>query len=237
MDSIDSHSSIMAVVFSGTFGCQCGSHPSADPSWSRLWEHPFAFQETTFLAPSGSFLGRRSSSHGNKNTFHAPRLDLRRRQSRLSAPQGSAFSAPRPTLACSQAALSALPPLARLRKLVQQIKKASAYNEAMGAELGILTPTAAARDPKPTKVHVEAGENSHVMIDCALRGWDAVEIESQRGTGGWELLAVCLKRKYTDTRPPLNAGLPEVRSYRLRYRDGDQPQEVYSDVVKATTKP
>ena len=127
--------------------------------------------------------------------------------------------------------------LARLRKLVQQIKKSSAYTEAMGAELGILTPTAAARDPKPTKVHVEAGENSHVMIDCPLRGWDAVEIESQRGTGGWELLAVCLKRKYTDTRPPLNAGLPEVRSYRLRYRDGDQAQEVYSDVVKVTTKP
>ena len=71
----------------------------------------------------------------------------------------------------------------------------------------------------------------------AIRGWDAVEIETRRGTGGWELLAVCLKRKCTDARPPLVAGQPEVREYRLRYRDGDQPQEVYSDVVKVTTRP
>ena len=60
-----------------------------------------------------------------------------------------------------------------------------------------------------------------------LRGWDAVEIEGRRNNGPWELLAVCLKRKYTDLRPPLVPGQPEVREYRLRYRLGDQPQEGY----------
>lgn len=127
--------------------------------------------------------------------------------------------------------------LARLRQTVQQIKKSSAYTEVIGAELGILTPAPSARPDRPENVKAEAGENSRVMIDCPLRGWDAVEIESKRGTGGWELLAVCLKRKYTDLRPPLAAGQPEVRDYRLRYRAGNEVQELYSDVVRVTTKP
>ena len=127
--------------------------------------------------------------------------------------------------------------LARLRRLIQQIKKATAYTPPMGAELGILTPAAPAREPKPLKVKAEAGENSHVMVDCPLRGWDAVEFEGRRNNGPWELLAVCLKRKYTDVRPPLVAGQPEVREYRLRYRLGDEAQEVYSDVVRVTTRP
>ena len=124
--------------------------------------------------------------------------------------------------------------LARLRKLVQFLKKHSAYTDAIGAELGILTPAAPARPARPEGVHAEAGENSHVMIDCPLRGWDAVEIESERGSGGWELIATCLKRKYTDTRPPLVPDQPEVRKYRLRYRDGDHPLEAYSDPVRAS---
>lgn len=84
---------------------------------------------------------------------------------------------------------------------------------------------------------ITPGENSHVLLDCPLQGWDAVEIEGRRGPGGWELLAVCLKRKFTDTRPPLVAGQPEVRDYRCRFREGDETQELYSDVVRVTTKP
>ena len=93
-------------------------------------------------------------------------------------------------------------------------------------------PPSAAPTPKAA-----AGESSRVMIDCPLQGWDAVEMEGKRGTGGWELLAVCLKRKFTDTRAPLVAGQPEVRDYRCRFRDGDETQELYSDVVRVTTKP
>lgn len=126
--------------------------------------------------------------------------------------------------------------LVRLRQLIQQIKKNSAYTESIGAELGILTPPVPPRPAAPTP-RATPGENSHVLLDCPLQGWDAVEIESKRGTGGWELLAVCLKRKYTDTRAPLVAGQPEVRDYRCRFRDGDTSQEIYSDVVRVTTKP
>jgi hypothetical protein len=126
--------------------------------------------------------------------------------------------------------------LVRLRATVQQCKRSPAYTEPIGAELGILTPPPAPRPPAPSP-KATAGENSHVLLDCPLQGWDAVEIESRRGTGGWELLAVCLKRKYTDTRAPLVAGQPEVREYRMRFRDGDVAQEQYSDVVRVTTKP
>ena len=119
---------------------------------------------------------------------------------------------------------------------MQQCKISSAYTQPIGAELGILTPPKPPLDPVPQATAV-AGENSHVMLDCPLRGWDAVEIEGRRNGGGWELIAVALKRKYTDTRAPLVAGQPEIREYRLRFRKGDTPQEVYSDVLRVTTRP
>lgn len=126
--------------------------------------------------------------------------------------------------------------LDRLRETVQQCKTAPAFNASIEAELGIGTPPKPERDPVPTP-KVTAGENSHVMIDSPLRGWSAQEIESRRNGGPWELIAVVVRRKYTDTRPPLVTGQPEVREYRLRFRDGDTPLEVYSDIVLVTTKP
>ncbi len=126
--------------------------------------------------------------------------------------------------------------LARLRDTVQQCKHSPAFTEPIGAEMGILTPPAPPKPPVPSP-KATPGENSHVLIDCPLQGWDASEIESKRGNGGWELLAVCLKRKYTDTRAPLVAGQPEVREYRMRFRDGDTAQEQYSAVVRVTTRP
>ena len=65
--------------------------------------------------------------------------------------------------------------------------------------------------------------------DCPPLNQDTVEIESKRGSGGWQFVAVCFKRKHTDTRAPLAARQPEVREYRCRFRDGD--------VASVTTNP
>ena len=40
-----------------------------------------------------------------------------------------------------------------------------------------------------------------------------------------------------DTRPPLTAGRAEVREYRLRYLDRDEPVGDYSDIISASTTP
>ena len=42
---------------------------------------------------------------------------------------------------------------------------------------------------------------------------------------------------WIDTRPPLVAGQPEVRRYRIRYLEGDDPVGLYSSVVSVTTIP
>jgi hypothetical protein len=40
---------------------------------------------------------------------------------------------------------------------------------------------------------------------------------------------------FVDARPPLAAGQPEMRRYRLRYVDHDEPVGDYSDVIVVTT--
>jgi len=65
-----------------------------------------------------------------------------------------------------------------------------------------------------------------------------VRVESQRGAEtGWAYLGVDLQSPYTDTRPPLAEGQPEVRKYRLRYLQGDQLTGDYSAVQSVTTVP
>jgi len=40
-----------------------------------------------------------------------------------------------------------------------------------------------------------------------------------------------------DARPPLVPGQPEVRQYRARCRDDDQPFGDWSDIVQVTARP
>lgn len=139
---------------------------------------------------------------------------------------------------------TAVPPgvVPRLRQLVQRIQLAPGYTEAVGLALGIVGPEArgaATLDSaaRPT-VKAFALSGSQVRIEFNKAGFDGVAIESRRaGEGDWRPLGVDNYSPYLDTRPPVEAGKPEVREYRLRFVSRDEPAGEWSDIVSVSTMP
>jgi hypothetical protein len=68
-------------------------------------------------------------------------------------------------------------------------------------------------------------------------GHQGVFLESKRGNGAWEFLAIDIESPYVDERPLLVAGQPEVREYRMRFWDKGTPNGDWTDVVKVTVSP
>jgi hypothetical protein len=130
----------------------------------------------------------------------------------------------------------------RLRTLIQRIQLAPGYNQAVGLELGIATPgdggaSAPAAPPKPTAKAV-ALPNSQIQIDFVKGAFTGVLIEGRRtGDTEWAPLGTDNFSPYVDTRPPLTPGRAEVREYRLRYLDRDEPAGDFSDIISASTTP
>ena len=123
----------------------------------------------------------------------------------------------------------------RTRDLVLRIKAHPNYTEVIGEDLGIIGAEVAAPDlVKPTG-KAEALPNHEVRITFTKASHDGVDVESQRAAEtAWTYLAFDGFSPYVDNRPPLVAGQPEERRYRLRYRDSDVPVGDYSDVYVVT---
>ena len=126
----------------------------------------------------------------------------------------------------------------RLRALVKRIKSAEGYTVAIGRDLRIIAPVAATPTvaPKP-KFKAVAQPNSMVRLAWTKGKFSGVVVESRRHGGNWEEIGRDNFSPYDDTRPPLTAGQPEVREYRLRYLQKDQPVGDYSDTITVTTTP
>lgn len=161
----------------------------------------------------------------------------------VSGPLGRPATPP-PGAPTTAAPPSTVPPgiLPRLRNLVQRIQLAPGYNETIGIALGITPPEASAPSsvdspPKPT-AKARAGGPGAVHIDFSKERFDGVFIESRRpGEDGWQSLGLDSYTPYIDVRPPLEAGKPERREYRVRYMLRDQPTGEWSDIVTATFVP
>lgn len=121
--------------------------------------------------------------------------------------------------------------------LAERIKNTTGYTTPMGEDLGIEPPvtTPAFLDPVFTAL---ALPNSEVRLEWVKGTSDGVLVEGQRaGETTWTLLGTDRFSPFLDGRPPLVAGQPEVRRYRMRYLDGDEPVGNYSAVVTVTTVP
>jgi hypothetical protein len=121
--------------------------------------------------------------------------------------------------------------------LAERIRNTAGYTTAMGENLGIVAPAAAPPlgDPSFT-ARAEAG--SEVRLDWVKGASDGVIVEGQRAAEtAWTLLGTDRFSPYVDGREPLVAGQPEVRRYRMRYLDGDEPVGDYSPVATVTTVP
>jgi hypothetical protein len=149
-----------------------------------------------------------------------------------------------PPVPTTAAAPALVPPgiLPRLRLLVQRIQLAPGYTEAVGRDLGILGTEPGGSEPsdasaKPTAKARGIASNT-VQIDFSKERFDGVLIEGRRtGETEWTTLATDNFSPYVDARPLKEDGKPEVREYRLRYIEFDEPLGEWSDVISATARP
>jgi len=128
----------------------------------------------------------------------------------------------------------------RLSRAMSRAKLSPAYTETIGEELMIEKPPADAAIPTDAKTPVKATSltGSIVRLDWIKGKFDGVFIDSQRNDETeWTRLDFDMRSPYEDTRPPLVAGKPEERRYRLRYFIDNQAVGAWSDVVVVITLP
>lgn len=122
---------------------------------------------------------------------------------------------------------------ARTRQLVAQIKANTAYTEQIGQDMGI-EPVAGSAS---LSVRAIARPLSRVDIRVTRGGYAAVALDSRRGGGDWEQIAVLNAATYEDQRPPLTAGQPETREYRIQGYQGNARVGDVSETVAVVTEP
>ena len=128
----------------------------------------------------------------------------------------------------------------RLSNAMNRAKLSSGYTQTIGETLMIATtPTDSAFPPDAkTSVTSTSMTGSIVRLDWIKGKFDGVFIDSQRGDETeWTRLDFDMRSPFEDTRPPLVAGKPEERRYRLRYFIDNQAVGAWSDVIVVITLP
>ncbi|MBI3465051.1 MAG: hypothetical protein HY000_18645 [Planctomycetes bacterium] len=115
--------------------------------------------------------------------------------------------------------------LTRLFNQVARIKLAPGYTDVIGTDLGIIGAADTAEHPVATfKLSVVQGATGQgARITFTKFGHLGVVIESRRGNGTWEFLAIDTETPYLDERPLLVAGQPETREYRCAFGTENRP--------------
>jgi len=124
----------------------------------------------------------------------------------------------------------------RISRLAEDLKADSAYTTAIGEDIGIESPAAAAAATVLT-CKATALPGSQVRVDFNKDGTDGAWIESSVDDGPWLHIASDHFPPYLDTRPPAVAGKAEVRRYRVRPLDGDDPVGDWSATAQVSTVP
>ena len=121
--------------------------------------------------------------------------------------------------------------LTRFRDLVRQVKAASAYTDAMGTALGIIGPDSADVDPATLVPEISLRLNGgKVDVLWTKNGQEALEIQVDRGTGTFDLLAIDTRPDYTDTEPL--PATPARWKYRATYTTDAQRIGQWSNVAE-----
>lgn len=130
--------------------------------------------------------------------------------------------------------------LERLSKAIQRAKLSANFNQSVAEQLMVATTapdSAIPADSKP-KTTGTAMTGSTVRLDWTKGKFDGVYIDSQRGDEtAWTRLDFDMRSPFEDTRPPLNAGKPEERRYRLRYFLDNTAIGNWSDMITVITLP
>jgi len=146
----------------------------------------------------------------------------------LGSPGGTLPVAPTVAAAPAAVAPGIFP---RIAQLVQRIKNSPTYTEAIGRDLGVIGAEQLmdATIVKPVLKLVFKG--GQVEVQWVKGDADAVHIETDKGTGTWQFLAIDTVPHYPDT-TPITA--PGVWKYRAMYMVNDERVGQWSDVVSIT---
>ena len=123
---------------------------------------------------------------------------------------------------------------------IRRVKASPGYTGAIGDQLRINPGASPAPDPATAKPLLAAAPQamSRIRIDWQRSGSDGVDLQGQRDVETeWTSLGVKTSGTFTDARPPLLAGKPEVRRYRAIFIQGDLPVGLWSDVVTVVAAP
>lgn len=131
--------------------------------------------------------------------------------------------------------------LARLSNMARRVKEHPNYTDTIGEKLMITTKgTDDGGDDSGAKPKSQgtAMTGSVNRIDWTKGKFDGVFIESQRGDEiQWTQIGFDMRSPFEDARPPLSAGKPEERRYRLIYFNDNQPIGGWSDIIVVITIP
>ena len=114
------------------------------------------------------------------------------------------------------------------------------YTQTIGETLQIATQPVDSAIPADAKTTITPTSmtGSIVRLDWLKGRFDGVYIESQRGDETvWVQIGFDMRSPYEDTRPPLVAGKPEERRYRMRDFIDNTAVGAWSDVVVVITIP
>ncbi len=109
------------------------------------------------------------------------------------------------------------------------------YTSDIGESYGISG--VAPGDPTTPGVTAFALTASQVRLAIAKAGYDVVAVDSRINNGAWTQIGISMTAEYIDARPPLVAGAPEVREYRVQGMDNNARVGATSAVAKAVTVP
>lgn len=126
--------------------------------------------------------------------------------------------------------------LGRWRDMVTFIKGHLNYDPADGMDLDIEPVGSPSQQMKPTAACKVTGESS-VQNTVKKDGHEAYIAWCRRGNEPVPVkLGTFTRSSFTDDRPNLTPGQPEVREYTFQYVDGDVPVGEVSDVCRVTTR-
>ncbi len=129
--------------------------------------------------------------------------------------------------------------LTRLSNLVQRIKISAGYSDSVGQDLGIIGSQNNSTHliPDFTATTERGASIERVKIVFTKYNHDGVSIDTRRNSGDWEFLTIAMVKPWYDERPLLDAALPEIREYRLRWWDKGVANGEFSPVQRVTVAP
>ncbi len=127
----------------------------------------------------------------------------------------------------------------RLRALIQAVKDATGYTEAMGADMGII-PTVTEADLETVQPEGSARALADFEIELIWnkRGFKAVRVRRRKlGAGSWTDLGLRTAKKFKDTPPPSAPNQADSWEYEMIFTVKDANVGQWSNTLKATTRP